>query len=372
MTNSGKIQPFDFHLTARKMQTTLPMILPEVQDACTRRYQMLALLMAKGLVKFNDYGVGINWKTKYRHHKIQGSNGENTRNYSQQNMWQTAYLDWRGYEVTDTISKKEIKQNRGSAALIRVFDELEQNMRASLENQLGPQFYNDGYDEAHPDYWHGLLSLFRQNGQTLGPNNTPRARNDADKVIVPYGTYGELSVALGDAGGAQHDESVNWPEGTADTQYDFWSPLMLQWDKDGFAGSTPGEKFKNALRYGFTHAGRNSDAKGAISQAWTDRTNMIDLKTFYENKQTIEVTSGTELFQLGFKDVLVIDGVEVSTENAMPKGFGFAVPIENVELRCLDEQLFDMDGPEYDMDKKIFKAATETNSNLLYRSPRTS
>jgi hypothetical protein len=370
MSNSGKILPFDFHMTARKMQTTLPMILPEVQEACTRRYQMLALLMSRGLVKFNDYGAGINWKVKYRNHRLQGSNGENPRNYSQINQYQTAYLDWRGYEVTDVISKGEVRKNKGPAALIRVFDEFESNLRKSIENEMGPQFYNDGYDESHPDYWHGLMSLYRQAGETLGPNNTPRARNDDDKVIVPAGTYGQLSCELGAFSGAQHDPTVNWPEGTADTQYDFWSPLMLQWDKAGFAGTANGEKFKNALRYGLTHAQRNSDSKGAITQCWTDRTNMIGLKEFYDGKQTLEVTAGTELYQLGFKDVMLFDGVEISTENAMPAGFGIAVNIENVELRCLDAQLFEMDGPEYDMDLKVFKAAVETQSNLLYRSPR--
>jgi hypothetical protein len=370
MSNSGKILPFDFHLTARKMQTTLPMILPEVQEACTRRYQMLALLMSRGLVKFNDFGLGINWKIKFRNHKLQGSNGENPRQYSQINQYQTAYLDWRGYEVTDVISKNEIRRNKGEAALIRVFDEFESNLRKSIENEMGPQFYNDGYDESHPDYWHGLMSLFRQNGQTLGPSNTPRARNDADKVIVPAGHYGQLSVELGHYGGAQHDPTVNWPDGTADTQLDFWSPLMLQWDAAGFTGTSNGEKFKNALRFGLTHAQRNSDSKGAITQAWTDRTNMIDLKEHYEGKQTIEVTAGTELYKLGFKDVIVFDGVEISTENAMPKGFGIGVNIENVEIRCLDAQLFEMDGPEYDMDLKVFKAAVESNSNMLFRSPR--
>lgn len=370
MPNSGKMVPFDFNLTARKMQTTLPMILPEVQEACTRRYAMLALLNSRGLVKYNDFGLGITWKVKNRNHRLQGSNGENPRNYSQLNQYQTAYLDYRGYEVTDTISRKEIKQNKGEAALIKVFDDFEGNLRRSIENEMGPQFYNNGNNPAFPDYWHGLMSLFLQNGQTLGPNNVPRARNTADRVVVPNGSYGQLSCNLGAFSGAQHDPTVNWPDGTADTQYDFWSPLMLQWDAAGFAGVSNGEKFKNALRFGLTHAGRNADAKGAITQVFTDRTNMIDFKAFHDSMQRIEVTSGTELYQLGFKDVIVFDGVELTTENAMPRGFGIGVNIENVELRCLDDMLFSMDGPEYDMDLKVFKAAVETQSNLLFRSPR--
>lgn len=370
MADNGKILPFDFNVTARKLQTTLPEILSEVQDECTRNYQMMALINARGNQKWNCGGLGFTWKVKYRNHKIQGTNGENPRNWSQINQYQTGRLDWRGYEVTDTISKQEVRQNKGPAAMINVLDDFESNLKTSIEQELGPQFYNDGYDTEHPDYWHGLMSLYRQNGQTLTANNTPRARNDADKVIVPSGSYADINCALGAFSGEQHDTSVNWPEGTADTHYDFWSPLMLQWDGTGFTGTTNGEKFKNAMRFGLTHAMRNSDKNGQLTNFWTDRGNFIDLKSYYEDKQTIEVTSGTELYQLGFKNVIVIDGVEVSFEAAMPVGFGFGVNMAKIELRGLDEQMFTLDGPEYDIDLKLIKCAVETHTNLLIRSPR--
>lgn len=373
MTNTGKILPFDFNVTARKLQTTLPMILPEVQDNCTRNYMMMAILNARGAVKYNDFGLGINWKVKYRNHRAQGTNGENPRNYQQINPYQTAYLDWRGYEVTDTISKQEVRQNKDQAAIIRVFDDFEANLKKSIEQELGTQFYNDGYDTTHPDYWHGLKSLFRQNGETLYLNSgvmAARSRNDADKVVAPSGSYAELDCALGAFSGTQHDTSVVWPEGTADTHYDFWSPLMLQWNGTGFTGTTNGEKLKNAIRFGITHAMRNSDATSQLSHVWTDRTNFIALKEYFDSKQTIEVTQGSELYRLGFKDVIVFDGVEIAAEHAMPAGFFFGVNANSMELRCLDEQLFVMDGPEYDMDLKIIKAAVETHSNILFRSAR--
>lgn len=373
MAESNKILPFDPHVTERKLQTTMPMILDEVQDACMRNYQMMAIINSRGNVFFGDQGLGINWKVKFRNHKVVGTSGENARSWSQMNPYKTARLEWRGYEVTDTISKQETRTNKGESAIINVYNEFESNLRKSIEQELGPQFYNDGYDTTHPDYWHGLLSMYRQAGETLHLDSgvmTARARNDNDKVINPSGSFGELNCALGAYSGAQHDTSVVWPEGTADAHYDFWSPLMLQWDKSGFAGSTNGEKFKNAMRYGITHAQRNVDRNGPITNFWTDRTNYIALKDFYEGKQTLEVTAGTELYNLGFKNVIMFDGVEVSFENAVPTGFGFGLNMANLEIRCLDTQMFTMDGPQYDMDLRLFKAAVETHSNLLCRSPR--
>ncbi len=373
MTDTARILPFDFNVTARKLQTTLPQILSEVQENCMRNYQMLALIQSRGNISFGNHGLGLNWKVKYRNHRVQGSNGENPRNFSQQNLYQTARLDWRGYEVTDTISKREIQQNRGEAAIINVMEEFETNLKKSIEQELGPQFYNDGYDSAYPNYWHGLNSMYRQAGQTFHINGgvmTARSRNDADKVIVPAGSYAELSCVLGAFSGTQHDPSVIWPEGTADAHYDFWSPLMLQWDKAGFTGTTDGEKLKNAMRFGITHAMRNVDRTGPITNVWTDRSNYIALKDFYEGKQTLEVTAGTQLYELGFRNVIVFDGVEVSFENAVPTGFAYGMNMDSVEIRCLDDELFAMDGPTYDMDLKLMKAAVETNSNMLCRSPR--
>lgn len=370
MAASGKILPFDFNVTARKLQTTLPEILPEVQEEVMRNYQMLALIESRGNVKYNCGGLGFTWKVKYRNHKLMGTNGENPRQWSQINQYQTAALDWRGVEVVDSISKQEVRQNKGPAAMINVIDGFEENLRASIRQECGPLCYNDGYDTTNPDYWHGLLSLFRQNGQTINAaNNTARSRNDADKVIAPSGSYAELDCALGAYSGEQHD-GASWPEGTADPHYDFWSPLMLQWDGTGFTGTTDGEKFKNAMRYGLTHAQRNTSKDGQLTQAWTDRTNYIALKDYYEGKQTIEVTSGTELYQLGFKDVIVLDGVEISWEAAVPVGFAFGVNMSSIELRGLDEQMFVLDGPEYDIDLKIIKAAVESHTNMLIRSPR--
>lgn len=373
MSTTGKILPLDYNVTIRKLQTTLPKILPEVQENCMRNYMMLALVQSRGNVYFNDNGLGINWKVKYRHHNLQGTNGENPRSYSQINQYQTARLDWRGYEVTDVISKQEVRQNKGESALINVFGDFEKNLRMSIEQGMGPQLYNDGYDATHPDYWHGLLSMYRQAGQTYYLNSnvmTARSVNAADKVIVPSGSYAEINCALGAYSGSQHDVSVVWPEGTADAHYDFWSPLMLQWNGTGFSSGTNGEKFKSAMRFGLTHAQRNTTKEGPITHVFTDRTNFIALKDYYEGKQTIEVTAGTELYQLGFKNVLIFDGVEVTFENAVPAGFGFGVNMNNVEIRCLDDMLFTLDGPQYDMDLKLYKAAVETHSNMLYRSPR--
>lgn len=362
---------FDGRLTERQLQSNRTNILEGTTDACMRNLQMLALLKQQGNILYGQGGFGMFWKVKYKLHRIIGSNGERARQYNQVNQHKTAKLDYRGYEVNDTISRKELKQNRGDSAIIKIFDDFEKNLITSMEQGLGPQFYGDGDLASNPDSWHGLLSMVRHNGQTIqASNNTARSRNDADKVVAPAGTYAGLECGLGEYGGSQTETTVSWPEGTANTEYDFWSPLMLQWDGTGFTGSTNGAKLVDALQYGLIHAQRNTNKNGAISNFWTDRTSFFELKRHATSLQTIEVTTGGDLYKLGFKNTIEVDGVTCSFENAIPAGYGFGLNMAEMELRCLDDDLFEIDGPEWDMDLQLWKTAVQTNSNLVFRSPR--
>lgn len=365
---------FDGRLTERQLQSNRTNLLEGVTDACTRNLQMLALLKDKGSILFGQGGFGMFWKVMYKHHKVVGSNGERARSWGQTNQFRTARLDYRGYEATNTISRKELKQNRGESAVIKIFDDFEKNLIASMEQGLGPEFYGDGDNPANPDAWHGLLSLIRQNGKTIeAATNTKRSRNDADRVIYAEGSYAGLDCELASYGGSQAQTNVSWPEGTANSEYDFWTPLMLQWDGTGFGvgtNATNGNKLVDALQYGLIHSQRNTNLNGAISNFWTDRSSFFALKQHATSLQTIEVTTGGDLYRLGFKNTIEIDGVTCSFENAIPTGYGFGVNIEDVELRCLDDQLFEIDGPDWDVDLQIWKTAVQTNSNLVYRSPR--
>jgi len=164
---------FDGRLTERQLQSNRTNILEGITDACTRNLQMMALLQQSGNILYGQGGFGMFWKIKHKLHRLIGSNGERARNYNQVNQYKTARLDYRGYEVNDTISRKELKQNRGDSAVIKIFDDFEQNLITSMEQGLGPQFYGDGDNVANPDSWHGLLSMVRQTGKPSTPRPIP-------------------------------------------------------------------------------------------------------------------------------------------------------------------------------------------------------
>jgi hypothetical protein len=204
--------------------------------------------------------------------------------------------------------------------------------------------------------------------------NVSRTANTDDKVIEPHGEYASLSCVLGYYGGAQ-PSGTSFPESVAEgKQYDFWSPLQVINDADAFGGSsaTDGEKMEKALRYGITHAQRNSSIDGQITNVMLDRGKYIDLKDHNDGRQSIEVKMAPgSLLELGFLNSYRFDGVEISYENAVPVGYGFGINMACMELMCLTQNLFDAEGgPQYDLATQSLNAVVSTLSNLKYKSPR--
>ena len=367
-------QNFDQFSWARSLHTTMPKLLKEVEDTAKKNFQIMALLESAGRISTGHGGEGIQWPIRYRMHKAQAADGTNSRNFSPTNLFKTASLDYRGYEVTDSIKRREMEKNKGEAAVINVLNGFAERLKESLLQELGPQFYVDGEAADNDRFWHGFKTLARTNGEvinkTSGLAQAVVSGNEPNYVAAPSGTYGNLSCELGYYGGSQ--ESGAWPENTQDAQYDFWSPLVVVRDSTSWSGSSDGEKLEKALRYGITHAQRNSTIDGQITNVFMDRGLFIDLKNHNDGRQTIEVKMAPgSLTELGFLNVFRFDGIELSFENAVPAGYAFGINLACMELMGLTDNLFeDEGGPQYDINTQSMNAVVSTLSNIKYKSPR--
>ena len=369
-------QNFDRFAWARSLHTTMPKLLREVEDTAKKNFQIMALLEAAGRISVGHGGEGIQWPVRYKNHKAVGATGENSRNFTPTNLFKSASLDFRGYEVTDSIKRREMEKNKGESAIIKVLDGFAERLKESLLQELAPQFYIDGEDPENERFWHGFKTLSRTNGQTLnidgsGVRNKSADSGNVDKVAAPSGTYASLSCVLGNYGGAQ-DSSAPWPEATQDANFDFWSPLVVKRDSASFAG-TGGAQLEKAIRYGITHAQRNSTIDGQITNVFMDRNLFIDLKDNNDGRQTIEVKNAPgSLVELGFRNVFKFDGIELGFENAVPSGYAFGINLACMELMGLTSGgLFeDEGGPQYDINTQSMNAVVSTLSNIKYKSPR--
>ena len=363
---------------ARTAATTLAKHIRDVEENMLRNYQLGALLEAAGRVNYNNTGEGFDWPVQYRLHKVEGNTGETARNFARKNLWKTANLEFRGYQATDSMYYREFKSNSGEEGIVKVFDNFTQRLETSIEQALGGEYYVNGEDSGNEQGWHGIESMFGTVSQTVAVDtsggasiNDHRTKAAVDQVGVPTATYAGLNCAMGGIAGEQ-EANLPWPEGIADPEYDFWSPLIVNYTSTSFGGSgnTFATQGDEAMRFAIIHAQRNSSQNGQITNIMLARDLYMDLLNLLDDKERIQVSSEHQLRALGFKNVVNFDGIEVSWEAAIKQGVGYGLNYDNIELKSMDDSLLRSEGPEYDIHSQSFNAVVSTLSNLKFSSPR--
>lgn len=360
--------PVDF---ARGASTTLADHITKEEDAVSRNYRIGALIQSRGRVLLKRPGRGFDWPVQYRLHTVEGNTGETARNFARKNLWKTAQLEHRGYQVTDAMYMREFEENSGKAGIVKVYDNFVERLTKSLKHALGTQYYLDGNAAGNELMWHGLESLFTATQTINISTGAARTANAADKVMYPNTTYAALSTALGAYGGANESGYV-WPEGIADSQFDFWTPLIVNYTSNAFNGASDTflAQGDEAMRYAIIHSQRNMSDEGQITNVMLARNLYMDFLNLIDGKEQINITSENSLWALGFKNVVVFDGVEVSWEAGIAPNLGYGFNYDSMEIRSPSARLLKPEGPEYDIDTQAFKAVVSTLSNLKFNSPR--
>lgn len=356
---------------SRTAATTLAKHIREVEEVMLRNYQMGALLEAAGRVNYNNSGEGFDWPVQYRLHNVEGNTGETQRNFTRRNLWKTANMEYRGYQATDSMYYREFRSNKGPEGVVKVFENFVERLETSITQVLGSEYYVDGSASGNESSWHGIESLFSVNGTLNIASGAQRTANAADQVGYPNDTYAGLSTALGNYGG-ENESGLYWPNGIADPEFDFWSPLVVNYTSSAFGGTsdTFAKQGDEAMRYAIIHAQRNTSKDGQITNIFLDRSLYMDLLNLIDDKERIQISSEHSLRALGFKNVLNFDGIEVSWEAAVPAGVGYGVNYDCMELKSMDSSLLRSEGPEYDIHSQSFNAVVSTLSNLKFSSPR--
>lgn len=352
---------------ARSIATTLVNHLREEEIASLRKYMVFAAIESRGNIRMNMSGRGFDWEVSYRLHSPQGNNGETPRSFARQNLWKKAELEYRGYQATDMILRKELLENRGTNALVNVAGKMSQRLLTSIEQYLSQEVYIDGSAAGNELRYHGLESFFGTNGTINVSTGAQRSANAADPFGYPSDTYAGLTTGLGDYGGSQI-EGV-WPAGKADSEFDFYSPLIVNYTSTYFGGSTWAANCVKALREGLHFAKRNDTKEDAIDLVVMDRKLYIDFLNAQDSKEHIYVTPENSMKSFGFNTVQ-LDGVELGTEYAVPSGCAYGLAIGNIELLNMEGQMYNSEGPFYDETTQSYRYCVSTLGNLKFKSPR--
>jgi len=352
---------------ARSIATTLVNHLREEEIASLRKYMVFAAIESRGNIRMNMSGRGFDWEVSYRLHQPQGNNGETPRSFARQNLWKKAELEYRGYQATDAIFRKELLENRGTNALVNVAGKMSSRLLTSIEQYLSNEIYIDGNAAGNELRYHGLESFFSNNGTINVSDGTQRAANASDPFGMPNDTYAGLNTGLGYYGGSQLNGV--WPRGKADSEYDFYSPLIVNYTSSYFGNITWAANCVKALREGLHFAKRNDTKEDAIDLVVLDRKLYIDFLNAQDSNERIIVSSENSLKSFGFNTVQ-FDGVELGTEYAVPANTAYGLAIGNIELLNMEGQMYNSEGPFYDEVTQSYRYAVSTLGNLKFKSPR--
>jgi hypothetical protein len=352
---------------ARSIATNLVNHLREEEVANLRQYMVYAAIEKKGNIRMNMSGRGFDWEVQYRLHQPSGNNGETPRTFARQNQWKRAELDYRGYQVPDLIYRKELLENRGSSALVQVGSSMTKRLTTSLKQYLANEVYIDGNASGNELRYHGLESMFGTSGTVDVTLGTSRTANAADPFGFPSDTYATLNTGLGFYGGSQ--TTGIWPNGKADSEFDFYSPVICNYTSSYFGGTTWAVNCVKALREALQFAKRNDTQEDSIDLVVMDRKLYIDFLNAKDATERVVVSSESGLRSYGFSTVQ-FDGVELGTEYAVPANCAYGLATGNIELLCMENQMFNTEGPFYDEQTQAYRYVVSTLGNLKFRSPR--
>jgi hypothetical protein len=353
---------------ARSIATTIVNHLREEEVASLRKFKVFAALEGSGNIRTNMSGRGFDWEIQYRNHTPSGNNGETPRSFARQNLWKNAELEYRGAQVTDAIYKKEMLENRSASALVNVAGKMASRLLTSMEQYLAKEWVVDGYAAGNELRFHGLESFLGYNGTINKDTGATRVATGADPFAAPSDTYAGLSTVLGAYGGSQ--KTGVWPNGEADPEYDFYSPVICNYTSNYFGGTTWSANCTKALREALHQTRRNDTKQDQVDMCLMDRRMYIDFLNKLDEKERVVVSRTNGLRSYGFTDVFEFDGVECSSENSIPAGVAYGLAIGNMELLCMEGQLYNSEGPFYDEITQQYRYVVSTLGNLKFKSPR--
>ena len=363
---------------SRVIGTTIVNHLREEELATFRKFKIFALLESSGNVVMNQSGRGMDWNVRFRNAPVTGNTGETPRTFSRINMWKRAELPWRGFSTQDAIFRREMLENRGQQALVDVASKMAERLKESLEQHLSYQPYVDGNAPGRENDFHGLESFLSYTGTVNEAGAAANTQNSsggtADRFAFPDDTYAGLSTRLGFYGGGRINATTGaWPNVPVDAEFDYYSPLIINYNASSFNASGARNWRTNcvfAMREGIHGCKRNDTKEAQIDLVVLDRQLYIQFLNTYKDQERIVVSKENGLKSLGFTDTVTLDGVEITSEYACPAGKGYGLSIGNMELRCLENQLFVAEGPFYSEETQAYRYACSTLGNMRFRSPR--
>lgn len=359
---------------ARVVNTTHQQYVRQETINVLRNDKLLAMLEAKGRITFNNSGNFVTWPIEYRLIPVAPYADMDIVTFQRHNTDVLAELGWRGYAAAEAVSKKERLMNSGMEAFVNIWNERLNKLTKAMKRHFSGELYIDGNAAGNTKRLHGIESFMAATKTLDITKTTPTSRtaNAADKAAYPDDTYAGLATELGNKGGSW---TGSWPDGAGDEEFDYFSPLLVNWSSTAWPASGAGtlaNQGQKILRFAIMHSRKNVGKEGMVDLALLDRDLYIDFLQNVQTDQRVLVTRGANeslLTKLGFGDTVNFEGVDVSSEFEVPDSVGYGFNVDYMELKSLQGMLFDLQGPFYDESTMTWRETLDFFGNICF-NPR--
>jgi uncharacterized protein YaaR (DUF327 family) len=340
---------------------TINRYIREETKAILRKRVFLAMLQSRGRITLNMSGKLVDWKVKHKRSSMSPFDDGDSIVFTRQEKHKTAQLPMRAYIVSQGMNKGDKLINAGKEAIIKKYSSMVKELLDDIRDQFAEQLVQvDGNSAGNTNRIHGLESVFSATADAaslVGTNND---------------TYAGLATARGTYGGGW---TGTWPDGYGDSQYDFWTPLVvnytspLAFSSGGWSASTKtwSNTCVEALRFAIINTQRNVNDLDLFLLEKNLYRQFLD-KADDSERLVVERNQDPGMTKLGFKGVNV-DGVDVFWEVGLAAGTGYGLCMDELELMSWQNQLF-ASNSDFNLETVSDRVAIDFYGNLRMISPR--
>jgi len=365
----------DIHIN--NIRTAAPQYMSGFADLTIRGHILFNLMREYGMFEFNATSASTIYQMQVREPEVRTSNDTTRKVFQNSNVFEQCQVGIRWYEATDMLSEIQWKENQGKTQLVNLYDSKMKNLGTAMTRRLQEWSYRDGNAAPYTDGFQGFESCLAAASGTVA----------ADKIALPDDSYAGHNTDLANFGGTWSDDlpsgdrynaglSNDWPMGSGTSNYDAFSPLLLNWSSTSW-GSGSGlweDNVEEVLREGSAiMQGKNGFMNTSdVPVVYLMAPNLyVKAKNFYS--QRFRMMAPYRENEVGFPSTgtISIDGVVLKSDWACPANVFYGLCPQHMEMFWMicrnasgENPMIDVDGPIWDTPTASYLMRVASGGNL--------
>jgi hypothetical protein len=348
-----------------------PKFFKTVSDLTFRRRLWLKMLQMHGRIQYNADSFACVWNVEKSQPEVSQAPDGGDLDFQEHDAEDQLTIPVRGYRATDMLTEKKREMNKGPTAITNYYKEKSARLAKSVMHKLYGELYIDGEASGNLDRFHGIQSFMGDDGATVA----------GDKIARPSQTYAGQSTATGAEGtwddtlGAGNQPnttiSTDWPIGKGSAEYDWLSPLLVNWGSSAWASESAKwiDNAEDVLRFARvmqTNRGAKEDNQSVPFMHMLSSDLFVDFQTYYAARTRLDIPHADSV-KLGFGNLMNFEGDIVHYESDTPPGVGYGICSNQMDMFILKDKLISSEGPEWDITKMAYLYLAWTYGNLRFQ-----